>query len=69
MKKKIHCYFIDFWPGFDYKYHFNFLLSEYEFVFDKENPDYLFYSCFGTEHLRYDRCIKIFYGGEMQYLI
>lgn len=64
MKKKIHCCFVDFWSGFDYKYYFNFLLSEYEFVFDKENPDYLFYSCFGTEHLRYDRCIRIFYSGE-----
>lgn len=28
-----------------------------------KNPDYLFYSCFGFEHLKYD-CIKIFYTGE-----
>lgn len=60
MKKKIRCYFTDFGPGFDY----NFLLSEYDIIIDKENPDYLFYSCFGYEHLRYDRCIKIFYCGE-----
>lgn len=64
MKKKIRCSFIDFWPGFDYKYHLNFLLSEYDIIIDKENPDYLFYSCFGYEHLRYNRCIKIFYCGE-----
>lgn len=64
MKKKIRCYFADFWHGFDYKYHFAFLMSEYEIVIDKENPDYLFYSCFGCEYLRYDRCVKIFYTGE-----
>ena len=64
MKKKIRCYFIDFWLGFDYRYHLNFLLSEYDIIIDKENPDYLFYSCFGYEHLRYNRCIKIFYCGE-----
>ena len=64
MKKKIRCSFIDFWPGFDYKYHLNFLLSEYDIIIDKENPDYLFYSCFGDEHLRYDRCIRIFYCCE-----
>lgn len=63
MKKKIRCYFTDFWQGFDYK-HLNFLLSEYDIIIDKENPDYLFYSCFGDEHLRYDRCIRIFYCCE-----
>lgn len=28
-----------------------------------DNPDYLFFSCFGFEHLKYE-CIKIFYTGE-----
>ncbi len=64
MKKNICCYFTDFWDGFDYKFHFGFLLSEYEFVIDKKNPDYLFYSCFGMNHLNYDRCVKIFWSGE-----
>ncbi|WP_455637987.1 glycosyltransferase family 10 domain-containing protein [Parabacteroides sp.] len=64
MKNKIRCFFVDFWQGFDYRYHLAFLLSDYDIVIDKENPDYLFYSCFGYEHLRYDRCIKIFYSGE-----
>lgn len=64
MKKKICCHFTDFWDGFDYKYHLGFLLSEYEIVLDKENPDYLFYSCFGMDHLKYDNCIKIFWCGE-----
>lgn len=64
MKKKIRCYFTDFWGGFDYKHHLGFLLSEYEIVLDKVNPDYLFYSCFGMNHLNYDNSIKIFWCGE-----
>lgn len=64
MKKKIRCFFVDFWPGFDYSYHLAFLLSENDIIIDKENPDYLFYSCFGNRHLQYDRCIKIFYSFE-----
>ncbi|WP_455640348.1 glycosyltransferase family 10 domain-containing protein [Parabacteroides sp.] len=64
IRKKARCNFTDFWEGFDYKNHFNFLLSEYEIIIDKENPDYLFYSCFGNDHLRYDSCVKIFYCGE-----
>lgn len=64
MKRKIHCYFTDFWDSFDYKYDLGFLLSEYEIVLDKVNPDYLFYSCFGMDHLKYDNSIKIFWCGE-----
>lgn len=64
MKKKIRCYFTDFWDGFDYKYYLGFLLSGYEIIVDKENPDYLFYSCFGMNHLNYNNCIKIFWCGE-----
>lgn len=64
MKKKIRCYFVDFWTGFNYQNHFGYLFDEYELVFDKEHPDYLFYSCFGDEHLFYDDCIKIFFSGE-----
>lgn len=64
MKKKIRCYFTDFWFGFDYKKHLGEILSEYELVIDKDTPDYLFFSCFGWEHLKYDYCIKIFYCGE-----
>ena len=64
MRKEIRCNFTDFWEGFDCKYDLDFLLSEYEIIIDKENPDYLFYSCFGNEHLLYDSCIKIFFSGE-----
>lgn len=63
-KQKIRCYFTDFWARFDYKYDLAILLSEYEIIIDKENPDYLFYSCFGSDHLNYDDCIKIFWSEE-----
>lgn len=64
MKKKIRCNFVDFWPGFDYKFYLWFLSDEYEFLIDKEHPDYLFYSCFGNEHLFYEDCIRIFWSDE-----
>lgn len=64
MKKKIRCYFTDFWPGFDYKYRLRCLLSEYEIIIDKISPDYLFFSCYGKNHLNYEDCIKIFWSGE-----
>lgn len=64
MKKKIRCYFVDFWNGFDYERHLGFLWDEYEVILDKEHPDYLFFSCFGNSHLFYTDCIKIFWCGE-----
>jgi len=29
-----------------------------------DNPDFLFYGPFGTNHHKYDNCVKIFYTGE-----
>lgn len=29
-----------------------------------EKPDFLFYSCYGTEHLKYSDCVKIFFAAE-----
>ncbi len=31
-----------------------------------EQPDYLFFSVFGEEHLKYSDCVKIFWTGECQ---
>lgn len=64
MKKQIRYYFTDFWSSFDFKDCFWYIFSEYDLILDKERPDYLFYSCFGTDHLLYDRCVKIFWSGE-----
>lgn len=64
---KIKIGFSDFHKGFN-KYD-NFWIKTLQklYGFDAievtNNPDYLFYSCFGFEHLKYE-CIKIFYTGE-----
>jgi alpha(1,3/1,4) fucosyltransferase len=57
--------FCDFWPTFPQET--NFFLSFLEKYFDvtlHENPDYLFYSVYGNNHLKYNDCIKILYTGE-----
>lgn len=62
--QKIRINFVDFWMGFD-KYHnsiYDFIKKFYD-VEISEQPDYLFYSCFGYRFLEYD-CIKIFFTGE-----
>ncbi len=65
MKKNIRVWFTDFWPHFDKQNNiFMDLLSErYEVTLDEENPDYLFFSLFGMNHVFY-KCIRIFFSGE-----
>lgn len=56
--------FCDFWPEFDnHDNYFTKLLSEKYHVQISEKPDILFYSCFGSNHFKYN-CIRIFYTGE-----
>lgn len=38
--------------------------SSYRLIDDAEQPDFLFYSNYGSEHLRYTDCVKIFIGYE-----
>lgn len=57
--------FVDFWPGFDAAS--NVFTEALDDVLDWEasnDPDVLFFSCFGKEHLRYPRALKIFFSGE-----
>jgi hypothetical protein len=63
--KIIRLNFTDFDPGFDKKnnYFFHLLKSDYNIIIDEENPEYLIYSCFGTEYLKFN-CIRIYYTGE-----
>ncbi|MDR1683620.1 MAG: glycosyltransferase, partial [Candidatus Symbiothrix sp.] len=63
--KRIKIYFEDFWQGFDIESNFiiELLRQEYVVVIDN-NPDYLFFSVFDYNHLKYRNCIKIFYSGE-----
>ena len=65
--KKIQIAFTDFWNSFDpyNNYFINILKKDYdvEVVNEISKVQYLFFSCFGYEHLKYN-CIKIFYTGE-----
>lgn len=64
MKKKIRINFSDFYSSFDKESNdfINILREKYD-VEISEKPDYLFYSTFGKEFLRY-QCIRIFFTGE-----
>lgn len=63
--KTIKLWFTDFYDGFepDNNFFFNHLSKDYNLVVVKENPDFLFFSCYGNDFLKYD-CVKIFYTGE-----
>jgi len=64
-KKKIKIKIVDFYNNYVFENNFIYKLLHEEFDIEiSENPDYLFYSAFGSEHLRYNNCIKIFYTGE-----
>lgn len=64
MKKDIKIKFVDFYKGFDEKNNdFVETLSKRYNVIFSDSPDYLIYSCFGYEHLKYS-CIRIFFTGE-----
>ena len=60
--------FVDFWDHFEKKNNFFYnLLSNYYIIEISNNPNFLFYSSYGLNHLQYD-CYKIFYSGENEYL-
>ena len=62
--KELKIDFVDFWPTYikTDNYFYNLLKHHYTLVIDK-NPDILFYSSFGNDHLNYN-CTRIFYTGE-----
>lgn len=66
MKKKIKIKFVDFNIGMGVspqQNDFVEILSQFYEVVYSDNPDYVFYSVFGNDHLKYE-CIRIFYTGE-----
>ena len=67
MKKKIKIKFVDFYPNFNPQknilWHILWELYEAEL---SDEPEWLVYSVFGNEHLKYNHCVKIFYTGENQ---
>ena len=64
MKSKIKIDFSDFWGGFNKtnNYFYNLLKEEFDIEISS-NPDYLFFSVFGSQHQNY-KCTKVFYTGE-----
>lgn len=62
--RKIKVNFADFWSSFNKEDNdfANILRERYE-VEISDNPDYLFYSTFGRDYLKYD-CVKIYFAGE-----
>lgn len=60
---KVH--FTDFWEGFNPKNNFIIrVLQRIDSVFlDRNTPDFLFYSNFGTKYTNFD-CVRIYYSGE-----
>lgn len=63
--KKILVYFSDFWDGFDITNNLfiSILRKHYDVIVTNNNPDIVFYSCFGYSHTKFT-CIKVFYTGE-----
>jgi hypothetical protein len=62
--KKLKIFFTDFWINFSFEENliYRTLIKKYDVVID-QYPEYLFYSAYGFEHVKYN-CIKIFYTGE-----
>lgn len=65
--REVFVQFADFWNGFDRTENFIYkiLSKNFNVIFSNE-PDYLFFSSYGFEHLKFSNCIKIFYTGENQ---
>ncbi|MFI5156558.1 MAG: glycosyltransferase family 10 domain-containing protein [Chitinophagales bacterium] len=61
-KPVIKIHFSDFWSDFDHKdnYFVRVLSKKYTIAFDRESPDFLFFSCYGNEYLKY-KCLRVFY--------
>lgn len=63
--KKIKIDFIDFWVGFDKENNlFTQLLKEDYDVEITDNPEYVFYSVFGSKNKTMEDVVKIFFTGE-----
>ena len=64
MKKTLKIKFVDFFDGFDIgdNQFITTLSQKYNIQFSN-SPDYIIYSTFGLEHLKFS-CIRIFYTGE-----
>ena len=65
MKRTIRVAFADQKRGFNPQEneYTELLRKHYDLIITDQDPEYLIYSVFGTDHLNYD-CVRIFYTGE-----
>lgn len=65
MKKTIKIKFVDFYPNFipQKVTLWTWLWDRYEVVLS-DDPEWVVFSVFGNEHLKYNNCVKIFFTGE-----
>lgn len=65
MKKRIKIHFTDFWKTFknDDNFFYNLLKQHYQIELSPKDPDFLFYSVFGTKFEEYN-CKRIMFSGE-----
>lgn len=63
--KQVKIWFTDFYKGFDPEENpfLNLISQSFSVKLDQDNPDFLIYSCYGFDFLKYD-CVRIFYTGE-----
>lgn len=63
--KEIRIDFIDFWENLKKtdNYFYNLLTENYIVIIDNDDPELIFYSCFGKKHLNYS-CKRILFLGE-----
>ena len=62
--KTIKVKFTDFWMGFNDKDNFILdILKKHYIIEISDEPEYLFFSCFSNNYLKYS-CVRIFYTGE-----
>lgn len=63
--KTIKLWFSDFYKGFDPEnnYFWSLFSDYYSIELSPSNPDFLIYSCYGNDFLKYN-CVRIFYTGE-----
>src|ERR1700751_1300223 len=64
-KTTIRIWFTDFWSDINNQenYFVRVLAEKYDLVFDKQNPDILFFSWYGKNYLNY-RCVRVFYTAD-----
>lgn len=64
--KTIRIKFVDFTSSPGSLRNIKALISQFYELDETDNPDWIVYSVFGQEHLKYNDCVKIFWTGENQ---